>query len=111
MAIRPSHARIANDQFGLLLCGLRCAATAILFALCGGWSAGQERILSLLLGAEDAADSLERLADDEVTAGNRGMLVACGLMGFGDRRQAPRDRADRVGQSLVSDVDSNSFRP
>ncbi len=71
---------------------------------------GKERGLSVLRGADGAADSFESFADNKVAGRGRRVAEARGLMRLGDRSQPAGDRARRQCGGTVGDVQGNRLR-
>jgi hypothetical protein len=86
--LRPAEAARVSDQqqspvsYSDQACGQRVNDLPEVF--------GQKRVLALLRRSDGSSDTLEGLADRQVTCGG-GRLIARGLMCLGDRGQPPGD--------------------
>ena len=63
----------------------------------------------MLRGADGAADTLERLADDKMAGRGRRASEARGLVRLGDRSQPAGDGARRQGGGTIRNVEGNGF--
>ena len=70
----------------------------------------EKRGLSVLRGADGAADALEGFADDEVAGRGRRVGEARGLVRLGDRGETAGDGARRQCGGAVGDVEGNGLR-
>ena len=70
----------------------------------------EKRSLSVLRGADGAADTLERLAHDKMAGRGGRVGEARGLVGFGDRSETAGDGARRQCGGAVGDVEGNGLR-